>query len=217
MGRAGKVDRIFTGKQFTGKLALALALVLGTTACTTVETATRGLPIDTPVTGLQAGAQAYVLPDFNVAKVNITVPRTLEVSEADAYYPKADIVWRGDALGDRYAQVEAILAQGLNAGAATLSGQRAVIVDITLTRFHSLTEKTRHSIGGDHNVIFAMTVRDARSGEVLIPAHMVDGTLNAFGGLDAIRAERAGQTQKVRITDHLAQVIVRELTTPQPI
>jgi hypothetical protein len=39
--------------------------------------------------------------------------------------------------------------------------------------------------------------------------------LDAFGGQQAINAEARGQTQKVRITDHLAEVIRQELSNPE--
>jgi hypothetical protein len=38
--------------------------------------------------------------------------------------------------------------------------------------------------------------------------------LNAYGGQEAIDAELQGQTQKVRVTDHLSRVIATELRAP---
>ena len=43
----------------------------------------------------------------------------------------------------------------------------------------------------------------------------VKADLKGFGGQRAINAEQQGQTQKVRITDHLAQVIQDELRQPE--
>ena len=43
------------------------------------------------------------------------MPRSLKVSEANTFKPRADIVWRGEALGDRYQQVEAIFADAMTA------------------------------------------------------------------------------------------------------
>jgi hypothetical protein len=144
----------------------------------------------------------------------VTVPRTLKVSEANMFYPIADIVWRGDAYGDRHEQVEAIFNEGLTKGAQMTSGARDVVVDVEVIRFHSLTERTRYTVGGTHSITFAMTVHDAKSGSVLQARRIIKSDLKGFGGNAAVIAERMGQTQKVRITDHLAKVLNQELARP---
>lgn len=182
-------------------------LALGVSACAAPDMATRETPIDGPVLSTPAIA-------FNVKDVRVTVPKTLKVSEANVFYPFADIVWRGDPLGDRYQQIKAMFDDGMGRGTAKLTKGRAVFVDITVRRFHALTEKTRATIGGSHSIEFDITVVDAKSGEVVVPTRKVSTELVGFGGRRAIEAERAGQTQKVRITDYLAQLIQRELTVP---
>ncbi len=157
-----------------------------------------------------------MLPKYDVQAVRVTVPRTLRVSEANMYYPLADIVWRGDPMGDRYAQVKAVIEEGLDRGVQGMhSGPRAVI-DIQLTRFHSLTEKTRFTFGGVHSVKFILTVRDAATGAVLEGPRHVVADVKASGGTRALHEDMVGRTMKVVITEHLAEVIRHELSTRTP-
>ncbi|SLN12963.1 hypothetical protein PSA7680_00231 [Pseudoruegeria aquimaris] len=194
------------------KLTAAIGLIAALSACSTPQVVSRYAPIEG---GLAGDSAAVALRrDYNVVDLRVTVPRDLKVSEANSYYPRADIVWRGDAYGDRYQQVAAIFEEGMTRGAAAFKGSRDVIVDIRVTRFHSLTEKTRYTIGGTHSIKFEMTVRDAKTGEVIEGPRRVSADLDGYGGQRAIEAERAGQTQKVRITDHLAREIQRQLSVP---
>ena len=57
---------------------------------------------------------------------------------------------------------------------------------------------------------------DARSTE-LADARMrtIKADLDAFGGRQAVLADARGDTQKVRITNHLAEVIRQELSNPE--
>ena len=131
------------------------------------------------------------------------MPDELEVSERNVYYPIADIVWREEPLADRKAQVARIIDEGVTAGLRHLSGPEPVSFDITLARFHSLTEKARYSIGGVHNIIFDIKITDQRSGAVLHDALQIVVELNAYGGGKAIGSERLGLTQRKRIRAHL--------------
>lgn len=162
------------------------------------------------------GRPPPALRDYSVVDLKVTVPRSLVVSEEDIYYPDADIVWRGDPPGDRHAQVAAIFETGMGRGAATLDGERDVRVLVEVRRFHSLTERARARIGGVHSIRFVLTVTDARTGAVIEGPRLVSADLPAFGGQRAREAEAAGQTQKVRVTDHLARVAVAELGDPAP-
>lgn len=186
-------------------LFTAAALTLG--ACTMNDTASRNQPLDTPAQALAATAQAY-----RIADLNVSVPRTLRVSEANTYYPSADIVWRGDIAGDRYNQVGAIVETAGKRASSALKAGQGVVVDVQLTRFHSLTEKARYSVGGVHSIHFILTLRDPATGAV-IESRPVDASFAAFGGRRAIDAEIRGDTQKVRIVDHLARTLVRELAS----
>lgn len=186
------------------KTLVGLALVLGMAACGAVPTATRNQPLEQSLATPSS-------PEYSVRNVNVAVPTSLSVSEANAYYPIADIVWRGDSYGDRYQQVANIVRDASVLGASQLRGPRLVNLNIEVQRFHSLTERTRYSFGGTHSIHFVLTVSDAETGEVIDGPRNVDASLDAWGGARAIRAEREGYTQKVRITNHVAAVIQREL------
>lgn len=187
---------------------IAAALMgLMVSACATTETATRNAPLDT-----QAIRPAPL--SLDVKAVNVTVPRKLQVSEANRYYPGGDIVWREDPPGDRHAQVQAIFKSAVQQGVADLRGAVPVALDIEVTRFHALTEKARYTIGGVHALQFKMQLRDPETGRAYGAPRFVKADLKAYGGTRAIEAEREGITQKYRITNHLAEVVRTELTDP---
>ncbi|MHA6261633.1 DUF6778 family protein [Arenibacterium sp. CAU 1754] len=150
-----------------------------------------------------------------VTAVNVVVPRSLVVSEANSFLPVGDIVWREDIYGDRYEQVGGIMRNAMDKGVAELDGPVEVTLDIQVVKFHALTEKARYATGGVHAVSFLMAVKDAQTGELVIPVHNVRADLEAYGGQEALMAVSMGQTQRVRITDHLADVIREELTAPE--
>ncbi len=148
---------------------------------------------------------------FKVVDVKVAVPENLIVSEANLYLPQADIVWREDPLGDRKAQVSKIIETALRAGTAQIQGEREVIMSVRLKMFHALTEKARNSVGGKHNVQFDYVLLDANTGQPVSEVKSVNASLNAYGGRRAYEAMHRGETQKVRITRHVANVIYREL------
>jgi len=143
-------------------------------------------------------------PLVKVVDYEVIVPRSLTTSEAHEYYPLVDIVWRGDPPGDRYDQVGQIFANSLNWGMAAFNKGRKVKISIELLKFHAITEKARYSVGGVHTIRFMMSVRDATTGAVIVAPEKVIADLKAFGGAKAVKADRVGQTQKARITQHLA-------------
>ncbi|MDF1728775.1 MAG: hypothetical protein P1U53_13615 [Sulfitobacter sp.] len=203
------------------KTIAVLGLGLMVTACGQVpDIASRNAPFETVSDSLSFKAidpaadqvpGIVQVPSFRVVQAGINVPRSLTVSEANSYYPRGDIVWRGEPFGDRHAQVEAIFEEALSRGTAGIDGDVPVIVDIQVLRFHSLSEKARVSIGGVHNMPFRMRVRHAVTGEVLMPSREIEADLDAFGGSHALMAESRGQTQKVRVTAYLAQKMRSEL------
>lgn len=151
---------------------------------------------------------------FDIEAITVTVPRSLKVSEANTFKPRADIVWRGEVRGDRHAQVHAIFVDAMTKGTATLQSGRKVNLEIEVTKFHALTEKTRYTIGGMHEMRFNLTVRDAASGMVLDGPRAIVADVKAAGGSQAVAEEQAGLTQRVVTVERLAQVIRRELTPP---
>ncbi len=152
--------------------------------------------------------------EYDVQAVNVLVPHTLQVSEANTFHPSADIVWRGDLPGDRYAQVKAIFDTAAARSTATMHTGAPVVVDLEIVRFHCLTEKTRYTVGGVHSLHFMLTVRDATTGAVLQGPRLIVADVKGAGGNRAVAEEQAGRTQKVVVTDRLTEVIRRELSAP---
>ncbi|MEM1302490.1 MAG: DUF6778 family protein [Pseudomonadota bacterium] len=185
---------------------IALAL-FGLSACASYDPATRSAPLEVPL------AQS-IQPSFDVSELKISVPKRLSVSEANVYYPRADIVWRDDPVGNRHKQVLDIFAQAMQKGTDQLEGLQDVVVEVEVLRFHSMTEKARYTVGGVHSIKFNLTVKDATTGAVIVPTRLVNADLPGLGGQAAIAADAVGNTQKARILGHLEQVIITELSRP---
>jgi len=193
------------------KKSILVALGSLVTACDMPETATRSAPLSTaplevPVT---VETRSYDLRDISFA-----APSDILISEGNGFYPNADVVWRGDPLGDRIAQVASLFDTALRRNDARLNGDTPVDVEIELVRFHGVTERTRFSIGGNYDMHFFMTVRHAETGEVLEEKRYLELDLAAPGGAGALLLERQGQTEKVRVTDFLTYTFGEELTGP---
>lgn len=196
-----------------------LGLALALSACVSSEPATRGVSDDALTlasrgTGsIPDGAGPRVVaPLYTVREVRVNVPRDLQVSEANSYYPMADIVWRGDPVGDRYAQLTAIFEAAGQRATASMAGPREAIVSIKLVRFHGVTERTRYTVGGVHNMVFDLTVLDAATGAVIDGPRRIEADARAAGGQAAIAEEQAGRTQKVVVTEKLVETLRRELS-----
>lgn len=161
-----------------------------------------------------AGAVAAYRSPVSVNAIVVRVPRDLKVSERNSYLPRGDIVWRGDPIGDRYLQVQRIFEGAMTRGAAGLDGAVKVDLDIEVKRFHALTEKARYTTGGVHSITFDLAIRNPETGELLVPVRTIRADLEGFGGRQAVEADARGETQKVRISNHLAEVIRQELSNP---
>lgn len=206
---------------FVGKLGFVFA-ALGLSACAVVDTPTRNAPFEgiapAPLTAMVQGDAPHTIApgfaSFAPQEFRVTVPRDLVVSEENKYFPGGDIVWRGDAPGNRHEQIEAMFKTGADMVTAKVDGTRPVLVDIRVQRFHALTEKTRYTVGGIHSIKFVMTLLDPETGAVLRAPKLINADLVGYGGDQALEAEAKGMTQKVRITHHLARVIHDELTEP---
>jgi hypothetical protein len=146
---------------------------------------------------------------WRLAEVRVEVPTTLTVSEAKSLLPSADIVWREDPLGNRYAQVDEIIGEAVTRGARGLRGSRPVVIDVTVTRFHALTfeAEQRGQNWGVHNIQFVAQVSDARTGEVLVPATEIRAELPALSGDQMRAARKKGVTQKSMIISHVAKTV----------
>ncbi len=189
----------------------SILVVLGSvvTACDLPEIVTR----DAPISNAPIAAERIVqLRSYNVADVVLKASSNLSVSEANTYYPSADIVWRGDPYGDRRVQVMSMFDTAIQRNQSRLWGARDVQVEVDLVRFHGVTERTRFSIGGVYNAIFDLTVRDYATGEIIEGPRRIEGNLPAPGGGAAYMQEQRGETEKVRVTQFLTQILYRELT-----
>lgn len=148
---------------------------------------------------------------WRVVAVDVRVPNSLTVSEANTYAPDADIVWREDPFGkgSRYQQVDAIITDAVKRGSKVLRGGKPVKLVVVMQQFHALTEKARYGLSnaGVHNIIFTAQIFDARTGKPLTKPNLIKADLVAYVGEQAIEAERKGLTQKVRIIDHVSKVI----------
>lgn len=199
----------------------ALVLALGLSACAQTTSMSTQNQVSTDVSQASRlpqapGPRAPVLlqAEYDVKAVNVLVPHTLKVSEANTFRPSADIVWRGDLPGDRYAQVQAIFDAAAARSTATMHTGAPVVVDLEIVRFHCLTEKTRYTVGGVHSLHFMLTVRDANSGAMVQGPRLIVADVKAAGGSRAVAEEQAGRSQKVVVTERLAEVIRRELSAP---
>lgn len=197
-------------KRFFTTPALIIAAALGLSACASPFDVSRDASLNTVPNVIEIPTQ-----DWSIAEVQIDVPRSLSVSEANSIKPGADIVWREDAPGDRYAQVAAILTDALSPVLQPREdAAMPVVVSIEVTRFHALTERARYTTGGEHEIEFILTVRHAETGEILSGPRPVDLTFRAHGGRAAIQAEAQGITQRVRITERLQDWARAEFPTP---
>jgi hypothetical protein len=186
------------------------AIIAALNACSAVDVVSRNAALDSPRLGAQVAPQ--VVRDYSLHSIRFAVPADMTVSEANSYYPIADIVWRGDPMGNRSQQIDEIFQTSIRAAGQNMNGSIPVTVDIELIRFHSLTERTRFSVGGVNSIKFNMTIRNAETGEVLEQSRLLNGDFAALGGRAAIAADNQGQGQKVRITAHLTTLFAGELT-----
>ena len=196
----------------------SVILAFGLVACAKPEAATRNMPVPlteaSSASGSQIAGKIVMRGQYDVQAIHVTVPRSLTTSEANSFHPNVEIVWRGEPLGDRHAQVLAIFNDAMARGAATMHSGPQVVVDIEVVRFHCLTEKTRFTVGGVHNMTFNMTVRAAATGQIIQAQRLVVADIKAAGGARAMAEDAAGRTQRVVVIERLAEVIRRELSAP---
>jgi hypothetical protein len=198
---------------------VALTSAVFLLACGQPESASRGVlaqesGFTLATRGPDVAGATVMAPLYAVQGVNVIVPPELRASEANAYYPLADIVWRGEPVGNRHQQVRQIFDEALGSATAGMTNGRAAIVDVTVTRFHCLTEKTRYSVGGTHSMHFTLTVRDAVTGQVIDGPRPVVADVKAAGGSRALAEDAAGRTQRVVVMERLVYVLRRELSGP---
>ncbi|MDU8941940.1 DUF6778 family protein [Ovoidimarina sediminis] len=159
-------------------------------------------------TSYEGPLQADVARNWSVVDVQVDVPDTLVVNDANVLAPRGDIVWHGDPAGDRRAQVATVVEAGVREGVAPLSGANPVIFGVTVQEFHAVTPRAINSApAAVHNISFTVQVFDANTAVPLSPPTLIEADLEALVGAGALIAAQEGRTQKVRITRHIAQVI----------
>ncbi|MCK0094276.1 hypothetical protein MWU60_01730 [Yoonia sp. F2084L] len=159
----------------------------------------------------QSAPRPVMARSYDLRGMNFAALPDLEVSESERFYPAADIVWRGDPPGPRLPQIEQLFQDAAARNRTVLTGDVPIAIDVTLVRFHGVTNRTRYTVGGVYNIVFDLTIRDATTGAVIEPTRRVVGNLDAPGGERAVRLEDAGQTQKVRVTDFLTGLLRAQL------
>ncbi|MDP2079763.1 MAG: DUF6778 family protein [Pseudotabrizicola sp.] len=196
-----------------------LAVVMGLSACAgggpdvmRSDRAQMTLASQGRVDVVSGDVRQVLAAQYDVEDIRISVPSKLKVSEANMFYPVADIVWRGEPMGNRHAQVMSIFKEAMDRGTHTMNTGRKVVVDVEVARFHSVTEKTRYTVGGTHSMRFILTVRDAATGAVIDGPRLVAADAKAAGGAQAVAEEQMGRTQRVVVVERLASAIRAELS-----
>ena len=161
--------------------------------------------------GLSGTPKPVMMRSYDLRDLRFGAKADIVVSEEDSFYPNADVVWRGDPRGPRVPQIGAMFQTAVTRNQSILNGTTPVDLVVTLLRFHGVTEKTRRTVGGVYNIVFEMTVVDARSGAVIEPPRRIVGNLDAPGGARAQALVDNGQTEKVRVTDFLTGLLRQEL------
>jgi hypothetical protein len=190
--------------------ALILGAALAVSGCVSTTDVSRDIGPDTiPV------IENIEFQDWDVAGVEVIVPETLTSSEANTIKPRADIVWREDPIGDRHAQVAALMSAALEPAFAAVDGATPVIVTLNVTRFHAQTQRVRYSnIPSEQEIEFVMTIRHAETGALLSGPTDIDLTFPALGGNDAVTADAQGITQRIRISERLQAWVAEEFIGP---
>jgi hypothetical protein len=168
---------------------LGLATLVAAGCTPTTNMSTRDAPFETGPSGL-------VRQNWGFAELVVSVPRTLSVSEAHTFKPRADIVWREDPMGDRYQQVEGIMRGALEPALRPCRAMCPCKSSVEVARFHALTERARYTTGGQHEIEFVYVVRHAETGALLAGPETVDLTFRGYGGRRAVEAKQQGITQR---------------------
>lgn len=160
------------------------------------------------------GLDPEVTKGWRLQNVQVQIPESLTTSNENSYAPNADIVWHGEPLGDRRAQVTKILQEGIWMGAAGLNGTRDVVILVQLQHFHAVTPAAiARAPGAVHNIAYRTRVFDARTAEPLTEVQVIEADLEAYVGDAAIVAEIQGRGQRYRLVRHIAAVTAGWLGT----
>ena len=148
-----------------------------------------------------------VTAGWHIDEVNVFVPDDLTTTEENRMFPRADVVWHGEALGDRFEQVAAILNEGITKGTHSLTGPRHMDLDVRLVEFHAVSPiAVSRAPTAVHNIQFVIHARDNITGEIVAGPDMIVAQIEAYTGAFAAAAAAEGRGQRVRIVEHLEQV-----------
>jgi hypothetical protein len=189
-------------------VALGLALfALG--ACGPLDTATRNTPAAETLIAAPAKESPRAAPVYHVVGLRVDVPDSLVVSEANNYLPNADIVWRGDAFGDRHQQIRALFEEAFQS--ADLGEGQPVLVSIKVTRFHALTEKARYVTGGNYAIHFMLQLTDPKTGALVAETRLVKINQLVAGGYKTMLDDHKGRTEHLQVVGFIRARIEKEL------
>jgi len=146
---------------------------------------------------------------WNVTRVEVIIPERLTVSEENSFAPDGDIVWHGDTRGDRKAQVAAILKAAGELGTKDVKSGQNVHLVLQLEEFHGMTPLSLRKLkySGVYNITMLASVHDGPTNKPIIEATPIYADLEAFTGARFAQAEAEGNTQKKRVTAHIAAVL----------
>ena len=128
--------------------------------------------------------------------------------------PSKDIVWWGEpgnTAEQRRCQVARITHEGVSAGAAGFRAGQPVVAEVVVQRFHALTPTARSScvLGlcfGNTNIDIVINIKDRATGEELATSGLIEADPETLQRDDYIDAEQAGNTERKRAVDHIAEV-----------
>lgn len=154
-------------------------------------------------------AEAETVAGWKLAGVEVIVPDELTLStNPDVQKPKEDLNWWEAPDGDRRAQIDAIMTDGIYRGATILTGTRPVRLEVTLLGFHALTPTARRrSLPADHDIKYAIRVIDVQSGAVVASDDDIASDTPALTADEGDAADARGETQRVQITEQVAGVV----------
>ncbi|MEO1495154.1 MAG: DUF6778 family protein [Pseudomonadota bacterium] len=166
-------------------LVVALGLV-GLAAC------------GTPTGPVSSNVSGWSMQDINIT-FGPEISRTATGTEFSSNF-----VWEGDGDGNRKKLVIALFEDAMqDIGREAMTGNRAVAMNVEVTRFHALTQASRLLCCGEHNIRANLSVTDAGSGEVLAEGEDIYLGRVALGGIPGLVAVAAGRDQRVRIRESI--------------
>ncbi|HEY0274851.1 MAG TPA: DUF6778 family protein [Paenirhodobacter sp.] len=152
---------------------------------------------------------ADVARTWRVTGVHVVTPDTLTTSDVDGWTPDYDVVWHGDAAGDRRAQVSALMTTAIGTATQDLRGKTPVRIAVTVQQFHAITPKVERyaNFSGVHDIRFTIQVFNAKTGKPLTQPTVVEADAPALVGGKARKARADGYTQKQEVIDDVVAVI----------